>query len=168
MTDEQAVPTLFDAPLDLDEPVLPYGGTSGWSGSDASRERAVTLDAHGLTAGNQRNTYWLVRAQREDGITWKELADRNGWHHGTASGVLSVLHKVGYLARLTEKRGRCHVYVVPDYINGREVSNYTPNVSARLLTQVLTEVLDDLSAGHVEVARRRVAATLHLYNALDK
>ena len=40
-------------------------------------------------------------------------------HHGRVSGALSVLHKVGKLARLTETRDKCKVYVLPEYVNGR-------------------------------------------------
>lgn len=40
-------------------------------------------------------------------------------HHGTLSGVLSVLHRDMVIARLSEKRGGCKVYVHPDYLDGR-------------------------------------------------
>ena len=80
---------------------LPYAGTSGWSGSDTSRTRAVTADASGQT--------------------WAELGDKLGAHHGTASGVLSVLHKAGRIDRLTERRDRCKVYVLPEFTAGREI-----------------------------------------------
>jgi hypothetical protein len=43
-------------------------------------------------------------------------------HHGQASGALSVLHKEGRIARLTERRNRCAVYVLPEYVQGRETS----------------------------------------------
>jgi hypothetical protein len=56
------------------------------------------------------------------GRTWKELADIQSWHHGQASGVLSVLHKEGLIARLIEKRNRCAVYVMPEYVNGRAIA----------------------------------------------
>ncbi len=44
------------------------------------------------------------------------------WHHGTASGQLSVLDKVGLIRRLKEKRGRSSVYVLFAYVNGRELA----------------------------------------------
>jgi hypothetical protein len=46
-------------------------------------------------------------------MTWKELAVETGWHHGTASGVLSVLHicKEGAIVRTYTTRNRCKVYV---------------------------------------------------------
>lgn len=104
-------------------PVLPYAGTSGWSGTDTSRERAVTADSSGETSRRQRRVMRLLYQAQDDGLTWKGLAAETGWHHGQASGVLSVLHKDGMIARLTERRGRCRVYVHPHYINGRETDS---------------------------------------------
>jgi hypothetical protein len=111
----------------MDEPVLPYNGTSGWSGSDTSRERAERNDADGTTGKNQKRTLqWLARCGRE-GVTWQELADVYEWHHGVASGVLSVLHKSGDIARLSERRNRCAVYVLPQFVDGRDVASHGRN-----------------------------------------
>lgn len=52
-------------------------------------------------------------------------------HHGQASSVLSVLHKEGRLARLTEKRERCAVYVLPEYVGDRAAAPYRPNKKNR-------------------------------------
>ena len=93
-------------------PILPYAGTMGWDGS-------------GATSLNQSLTLNHVRAQGERGLTWFELAEIMNWHHGTASGQLSVLDKVGLLRRLKEKRGRSSVYVVAQYVNGRELAKRT-------------------------------------------
>lgn len=108
-------PTLFD-----ELPALPYAGTSGWSGSNTSQQRAITNDATGATRDNQCSTINHLYRAANSGLTWKELADITGWHHGTASGVLSVLHKEQRIYRLTETRNRCKVYVHPDFVNGRE------------------------------------------------
>lgn len=122
-----------------DQPVLPYGGTtqprnSGYAaGADTSRDRALTADADGTTTRRQRSALavlsdrWLHEhgggyIGLDHGTTWKELATFYGWHHGQASGVLSVLHKAGKIARLTERRNRCAVYVLPEYVNGRETA----------------------------------------------
>ena len=99
---------------------LPYAGTSGWSGTDTSKDRAISNDVVGKTARNQQDTLKLLSNAGESGLTWKELSERTGWHHGTSSGVLSVLHKDERIYRLTESRNRCRVYVYPDYLNGRE------------------------------------------------
>ena len=102
------------------KPALPYNGTSGWSGTDTSRQRAVTADESGVTSERQARTVELLRDREYDGLTWKELADATGWHHGTASGVLSVLHKAGTISRLNQSRDRCKIYVLPEYEDGRE------------------------------------------------
>lgn len=117
----------------LPEPVLPYAGTSGWSGSETSRSTVVDQDNDGRTLDKQQqalrsfgthNTY----GQGEDahyigrsyGLTWRELDTLTSWGHGSTSRVLSDLHKAGLLARLSEVRNRCKVYVLPEYVAGRE------------------------------------------------
>lgn len=101
-------------------PALPYAGTSGWSGSDTSKARAVTADSNGTTSKRQADTIRLLAASGAEGVTVVELRQRYGWHHGQASGVLSVLHKEGVIARLHESRDRCKVYALPEFVNGRE------------------------------------------------
>lgn len=106
------------------EVLLPYAGTSGWSGSATSYDRAVTADREGTTGARQRQTLAHLARAGERGCTWQELAAATGWHHGTASGVLSVLHKEGRIARLAESRNRCRVYVLDTYAEGREVEEH--------------------------------------------
>lgn len=106
-------------------PALPYAGTSGYSGSDTSRERAETADADGATEDRQALTLRSLAGRHGTGMTWKELGVARGWHHGQASGTLSVLHKEGRIARLAEeRRDRCAVYVHPDYVAGRPVARH--------------------------------------------
>lgn len=105
-------------------PTLPYAGTSGWSGSSTSKARAITADRNGTTTARQRTVLNLADHLGLFGVTWKELADATGWHHGTASGALSVLHKDGHLARLAESRNRCRVYVLPEYVAGRPTEQH--------------------------------------------
>jgi len=101
---------------------LPYAGTSGWSGTDTSEERAKTNDSNGKTSEKQEYTLRSLYNAGHNGMTWKELSEQTGWHHGTSSSVLSVLHKVERIYRLKERRGGCRVYVYngPDYLDGRE------------------------------------------------
>ena len=105
----------------LELPAVPYKGTSGWSGTSTSRDRALTEDADGTTANRQRRTLNFL-ATYERGLTWKELSDITGWHHGQSSGVLSVLHKEGLIYRLQTKRNRCAVYVAKENVNGQALS----------------------------------------------
>lgn len=105
----------------FNHPELPYNGTSGHSGTDTSKARAVSSDRSGKTALRQAQALNLLAEQTFHGLTWKELSERTGLHHGTASGVLSVLHKAGRIARLRESRNGCKVYVDLRCVNGRQV-----------------------------------------------
>lgn len=103
-----------------EQPVLPYAGTMGWNGSGA------TTLAQSLALNH-------VRAQGERGLTWFELAEIMNWHHGTASGQLSVLDKGGKISRLKERRGKSSVYVHNMFVNGRELAK----PRKRMLTLIL-------------------------------
>jgi rubrerythrin len=105
------------------DPVLPYNGTSGWSGTDTSKERAVNADKSGETSKRQREVIAVLDRAHMTGLTWKELSTLTGWHHGKASGVLSVLHKANKIARLTEKRDKCRVYVHLDHVGERDTDS---------------------------------------------
>lgn len=109
---------------DLELPLLPYGGTSGHAGTDTSRDRALAEDQDGTTADRQRRTLAALADAAHYGQTWRELADATGLHHGSASSSLSILHKEGKIARLTETRDRCKVYVQPDAVDGRDTEPY--------------------------------------------
>ena len=100
---------------------LPYAGSSGWSGSATSKERADRDDASGVTSRRQQFALGIVSEAGARGVTVAELRAL-GLHHGQASGVLSVLHMGERIARLTERRDRCAVYVTPEYVNGRETA----------------------------------------------
>lgn len=101
-----------------DEAALPYAGTEGYAGSDTSKARAIDDAVSGTASKRQRYILILAGRAKERGITVAELRDTN-LHHGRVSGALSVLHKVGKLARLTEVRGKCKVYVLPEYVGDR-------------------------------------------------
>ena len=94
---------------DLQLSFKPYAGTIGWDGL-------------GATSLNQSLTLNHVRHQGERGLTWFELAEIMNWHHGTASGQLSVLDKGSLIRSLKEKRGKSSVYVLFQNVNGRELA----------------------------------------------
>ena len=106
----------------LQIPLLPYAGTSGWKGSEASKDRVYKDDNDGKTVSRQNLALQHLQFAIHYGMTWVELGAERQWHAGQASGVLSVLHKEGYIVRLKERRNRCSVYVMPEFTNGREVS----------------------------------------------
>ena len=105
----------------LNQPELPYNGTSGHSGTTTSKERALHADRSGKTALRQAQALNLLSQREMRGLTWKELSEITGLHHGTASGVLSVLHKTGRIARLKEARDGCKIYVDVSCIEGRVI-----------------------------------------------
>jgi len=107
----------------LADTVLPYAGTSGWSGSDTSKARAVGQDSDGTTSRRQSETLKALEVSGHAGMTWKDLSDTLSLHHGSSSGLLSVLHKAGKIERLRQSRDKCKVYVHPDFVDGRETEN---------------------------------------------
>jgi hypothetical protein len=108
--------------LNLVQPELPYAGTSGWSGSAASMDRAIQEDVTGVTSKRQKAVLEYLDFRDDSGATWGEVADYLGIHHGSASGTLSVLHKAGKIARLKARRYRSSIYVLPEFVDGRETS----------------------------------------------
>jgi hypothetical protein len=106
-----------------DKPALPYAGTEGYAGSETSKQAALDAVLDGTASKRQRYVLIVAGRARERGITVAELRDAS-LHHGRVSGALSVLHRTGKLARLTETRGRCKVYVLPAYVNGRRTEKH--------------------------------------------
>jgi hypothetical protein len=100
---------------------VPYAGTAGWSGTDTSKLRAQENLISGREENRQVKALALLKNAHTNGMTWKELSDVTGWHHGTASGVLSVLHQSGAIVRLYSARNRSKIYVhqnFKDQVNG--------------------------------------------------
>jgi len=103
---------------------VPYNGTAGWSGSDTSRQRAIDNISSGREENNQQKALRLLKLRGTTGLTWKELATETGWHHGTASGVLSVLHMSGAIVRTYTVRNRCKIYVHQNFKDDVKVEVY--------------------------------------------
>lgn len=118
-------------------PSLPYAGTSGWSGSDTSRDRALEADSSGTTTQRQDDTIAFFKHAGPVGATWVELGDHMGWHHGVSSGILSVLHREGHLCRLVERRNKCAVYVHPSFVGGRDTSPHKSTTNWKKVAQEL-------------------------------
>lgn len=112
----------------MSDPVLPYAGTSGFSGSDTSRERMERQDADGSLHWRQQAIFGALAARRERGLTVRELRDFHSiGHHGQVSAALTHLHIAGRIVRLKQRRERCEVYCLPQHVAGRELSPYRPN-----------------------------------------
>ena len=115
----QGVTQMTSAMTTMVEPVLPYNDTSGYSGTDTSEQRARDRDSSGKTLSSQNDTLKYLADAGDHGLTVQELRNMTGWHHGIASASLTNLHGAGKIARLEEKRNRCHVYVHNRFVNGR-------------------------------------------------
>lgn len=111
--------------------VFPYpdrerGHTSGWSGSETSKESAYRRDSDGTTRTTQQALLALLRDRKEYGATYLEGCTElspwpnEGGGHSTVSSAMSNLFKVGKALRLTdERRSNCAVFVLPGYEAGR-------------------------------------------------
>lgn len=103
-------------------PALPYAGTAGFSGSETSEEMARREADDGTVRERQRQAVLLLTRALGHGVTVKEFREQTGHHHGKASSTLSTLHLEGHVTRLLERRDRCGVYVLPEFVNGRETA----------------------------------------------
>jgi hypothetical protein len=88
--------------------------TTGHVARPASTERAEREASDGTAADRSILILALLNVY-PDGLTWGQVADRLGLHHGQASGALSNLHKTGRVFMLREKRGKSHPYVHDKY-----------------------------------------------------
>jgi hypothetical protein len=110
-----------NAPV-LETPVLPYAGTSGWSGSNTSYERAQDNDKSGLTSKNQALFLKDLAVSGATGLTSREWGSLHNFEHQTYSSIPSVLHLGGAVVRLAQRRGRHQIYVLPQHVAGRETA----------------------------------------------
>jgi hypothetical protein len=109
------------------QPALPYAGTSGWSGSQTSYERVKIVDESGATAKYQKMFLSDLRKAGNEGLTSREWGLMHDLEHQTYSSVPSVLHLGGFVARLTQRRGRHQIYVLLDWVNGRTLAPHKSN-----------------------------------------
>lgn len=113
----------------MTEPLMvpyPDGSGSGHAGNDTSRERQERNDATGITSRIQQAAYNLLSDVGAEGVTSAELTDRWGIGEGMSSSALSHLHRAGKITRVKMRRKRHEIYVLPEYVNGREESPYRP------------------------------------------
>ncbi len=92
-----------------------YGDTGGYVNRDTSIDRAVDEASSGVLSARLDAILGCLRGAWGDGMTWKEVADRLGLHHGQASGALSNLHKNGHVVMLKKMRNKCHPYVIVEF-----------------------------------------------------
>ena len=88
-----------------------YNGTGGYVDRPSSRDRAFAEIADGSFSQRQQGIYQLLREAGSDGMTWKQIGDILGLHHGKVSGALSNMHGGGMIFMLKQRRDKCHPYV---------------------------------------------------------
>lgn len=107
--------------IEHDEPAT-YGGDAPHVDVPTSIDAAN--EAFSKLVKRQRLVLILVAQRREEGMTVKEFRDKEKFHHGTASSLFTTLHMRGLLVALQEARNGATVYVLPEYVNGRETRSY--------------------------------------------
>ena len=70
-----------------------------------------------------------LRNAGSDGLTWKELSDITGAHHGVTSGSLSNAHRDYQIARLAQKRGGSRIYVLPEFVGDRTTEPHKQHIT---------------------------------------
>jgi hypothetical protein len=163
MSPDSDEPTLFDLPAPI--PTMPYGGGSGWSGSETSKARADFADASGLTADREREALDYILASGADGTTCEEYEIATTLGHGPASAALSRLHHSGLIRRLKLQRGGQQVYVAPENVGGRPTSEFRPNVSRKRVVDLLDQIDDRLRVNDIPGARRIMAIARERYGS---
>lgn len=132
--------------------------TTGHVAAGPSRERAQREAEDGTAAARQRSILGMLKEAGSIGLTWKEIADKTGQHHGQVSGALSAMHKEGQIVALKmDRRNGSGVYVTPEHVLGRitrpfkanrPASEPTPAAPARpTLSDAEREVLDNIRNG---------------------
>lgn len=133
--------------------------TGGWSGSATSRERARAEEASGARGRRQQQVHALLREAGPHGLTDPEVQSALVIGHGASSGALTRLHRDGRIARLTERRARNEVYVMPWWVNGRPIAPYRPNRrEAAGLREALDILAERLAREEARLARLGPAA----------
>jgi hypothetical protein len=96
-------------------PFLPYDGTGGHAGSEASRLRAEAEAEDGTLADRQALILDYLDRTGAGGATWATTGQALSLHHGQVSGALSNLHQAGAVFMLRKRSNRSHPYIHAKY-----------------------------------------------------
>ena len=88
-------------------------------------------------------------------MTWREVSDSLGIHHGKSSEALSTLHKNEAVTRLAQKRGGSGIYVTVANINGRPVKQrrYNNLPDEDVMTSLIETWVDQGASDPRQLAR---------------
>ena len=146
---------------------LAYGETAGYVQRTSSKERAIREVKDGTLSKRQQLLLLFLEAAGTDGLTWHELANITGLHHGQVSGALSNLHSAGVVFMLRTQRNKCHPYVYKDFRNNFiNAETHDEPVRTRSATRLalLSELLEVCRTGNATA----IAATVKKVDALSK
>ena len=138
--------------------LTPYAGTSGWTSTSTSQQRAARADNNGDTLQRHVQTVALMFDAGRYGRTHGEIENDMGrvvhWHHGEVSGALTRGRRVGDIVMLVEERRNGHkgkaskVHVHKDFVDGRPYIPYR----SRSLPKALGIIRDYLEDGDIASA----------------
>jgi hypothetical protein len=83
-------------------------------------DRVIEHNGHVITAKNERRCYAYIHTMAVKGATSREIEEFTGRGHGSISGALSELHAKGAVACLTKRRDGQRIYVLPEFVRGRD------------------------------------------------
>lgn len=141
----------------MTDDATPYAGTEGYAGTQTSKDRAVERAHNARERQNALLAY--LRGEGAGGATVAQIKSHAGFvdplgseflHHGTASGTLSILHRAGKIARLTETRNGARVYVLPEHTEDRPTEPFrgtSERHQARALETLRAAVQTELDTG---------------------
>lgn len=77
----------------------------------ASEARARREQYSGRFNNRQNFIMSMLLSSRQTGCTWKAISDFTNEHHGQVSGMLSSMHRNGWVFSLRKIHDGCHPYV---------------------------------------------------------
>lgn len=146
----------------MSNPDLIYNGTEGHNQAPASRERAERRAADGTASAVQALILGDLDRHGYFGSTCHEAEPRLGISHESYTGARTNLHARGVITRLAERRERRHVYVLPEFAEGRDTVPFRPN-----RTRQATDPATLAAAERVSAWIARVEGTGWLVTAPD-
>jgi DNA-binding transcriptional regulator GbsR (MarR family) len=99
------------------------------------------------------------------GMTWAELAEVTGLHHGQVSGALSKLHEMGRLFQRRDTRNGCHPYVHSDYRHEFD-DNEVNDEPVKTRSTVLREAYQDLETAAWNLLYSQAGGSAEKWNHL--
>src|SRR5699024_8267421 len=97
----------------------------------------------GVGVSSQRRVLSMLRDAGPRGLTVHEVTPHLP-HHGASSAVLSALQTKGLTVRLQERREKCEVYVLPEFVQGRpRAASRAKNITARAVLLLIKGMVDE-------------------------